>query len=278
MLSTKKLVASLLAGVMCFSLAACGAKNEPQNSEEKPQEEQKVELTDKEINVSAAASLTDSMTEIAKKFEEDTGVKVNLNFGGSNALKTQIKEGFDVDMFFSANFSHYDELDKEDYFSEGAMFVKNSPVLIVTKDNNTIKSMEDIAQDGVKFITTSEEVPIGKYTRQVLGNLNAVYGDTYKDSVMNNIASEESNVRQVVSKVALGEGDAGLVYKTDVTADFADKLTVIEIDPEYNVIGDYWKGLMKTASDSDSAKAFYDFTGSDFAKDVFAKAGFVTEL
>lgn len=272
MLSTKKILSSFLAGVMCFSLAACGAK------EEKPSSEQNVKYEDEEINVSAASSLTNCITEIAEKFEEETGVKVNLNFAGSNALKTQIKEGFDVDMFFSANFKHYDELDKEDYFTEGEMFVKNSPVLIVTDENETIKSMEDLTNDGVKFITTNGEVPIGKYTREVLENLNAVYGDTYKEQVMNNIASEESNVRQVVSKVALGEGDCGLVYKTDVTADFADKLTVIEIEPEYNVIGDYWKGFMKTASESDSAKAFYDFTGSDFAKEVFANAGFVTEL
>ncbi|MEG1994104.1 MAG: molybdate ABC transporter substrate-binding protein, partial [Oscillospiraceae bacterium] len=232
----------------------------------------------KEINVSAAASLTDCLTEIAEKFEEENGVKVNLNFGGSNALKTQIREGFECDMFFSASFNHYDDLDKEEYFSEGEMFVKNNPVLIVNKDNEKVKSMEDIATDGVNFITTSAEVPIGKYTRQVIEKLNAVYGDTYKDAALGNIVSEESNVRQVVSKVALGEGDCGLVYKTDVTADFADKLAVIEIDPEYNVIADYWKGLLKAAGESDSAKAFYDYTGSDFAKEVFAKAGFITEI
>ena len=272
MTKTKKLLALLFAGAMCLSLAACG--NKEVEEQPKDAEEQKVVYEDKEINVSAAASLTDCFNEIAAKFEEETGVKVNLNYGGSNALKTQIREGFDVDIFYSASFKHYDDLDKEERFSKGEMFVKNAPVLIVNNDVDTVKSVEDIAKDGVKFITTSEEVPIGKYTRKVFAN----YGDEFKEAALKNIASEESNVRQVVSKVALGEGDCGLVYKTDVTKDFADKLTVIEIPADKNVIGDYWCGLLKTAEESDGAKAFYDYILGDYAKGVLAEAGFITEI
>lgn len=273
MLKSKKILSLLFAGVMCLSMAACGSKPADE-ADEKPAEDAKVTYEDTEINVSAAASLTDCFTEIAEKFTEETGVKVNLNFGGSNSLKTQIREGFDVDIFYSASFKHYDELDKEERFTKGEMFVKNAPVLIVNKDVDTVKSMEDLANDGIKFITTSEEVPIGKYTRTVFAN----YGEDFKAAAMANIASEESNVRQVVSKVALGEGDCGLVYKTDVTKDFADKLTVIEIPEDKNVIGDYWCGLLKQAETSDGANAFYEYVLSDYGKGVLAEAGFITEI
>ena len=271
MKTTKKLLSLLLVGAMALGFAACGNNDAKEQDVVAPENE----LTVKEINVSAAASLTDCFTEIAEKFEEETGCHVNLNFAGSNTLKTQIKEGADVDIFYSASKKHYKELLDEDYFvKEGDMFVKNAPVLIVSNDCETVKSMDDLTNDGIKFITTNAEVPIGKYTRQIFAN----YGEDYSAKALANVASEEENVRQVVSKVALGEGDCGLVYKTDVTKDFADKLTVIEIPADKNVIGDYWCGILKTGADKDATNAFYEYIFSDYGKGVLSDAGFITEF
>jgi molybdate transport system substrate-binding protein len=114
-------------------------------------------------------------------------------------------------------------------------FAANRLVVITPRDNpKHISSVKDLANDGVKFVTAQPSVPIGTYTAQMLDRASAdpTYGPGFKDRVVANTVSQEDNVRQVVSKVQLGEADAAVVYSTDATPQVRDQLNIIEVpDP-----------------------------------------------
>lgn len=216
-----------------------------------------------DINISVASSLTESVTEIVNNYTKKTGEIVNINFGGSSTLKTQIKSGFDVDMYFSANFSHYNELNKEGYILEGREILQNNLCIVTNKEN--IKIPEDITKKGTKIILSLDDVPIGKYTNQVLKN----YGDDFRNKVLENVVSKEQNVKQVLAKIALGEGDAAFVYKTDITEQIKDKVKVIEIPKRFNVNTKYYLGIL-----NEKAKNLYNYLFTDESLDIFKKYGF----
>lgn len=227
------------------------------------------------INVSAAASLTQVITEIVDEYKLDNkDVRINLNFAGTNTLKMQIEEGADVDLFLSANFKYYDELDKNGFIDVGSEFAKNKLCIIKHKDNKAIHKIEDLTKPGLKVIVGNEEVPIGKYTLEVLGNLNAVYGNNFSESVLSNVASMESHVKRIVTKINLNEGDCGFVYKTDVTGDVKENVDLIEIDDQYNVISRYYAGIIKKDTISDGTKKLYQYILSEKGQEIFKKYGF----
>ena len=151
--------------------------------------------------VYAAASLTDAFPKIAP------GAK--YSFAGSNTLAAQIRQGAPADVFASANMSLPQGLHKDGLCSKPVVFIRNALVLIVPKSNPAnIHSVYDLQRSGIKLIVAAPSVPVGSYTRQVLKNMNL-------SSVLKNVVSEETDVREVLAKVALGEGDAGFVYSTD---------------------------------------------------------------
>jgi molybdate transport system substrate-binding protein len=181
----------------------------------------------KEIVVFAASSLTDSFTELATAYEANhADTDIVLNFGGSSQLAAQILEGAPADVFASAN-SQQMTLVKEAGLIEGIpiVFARNRLVLITPADNPAdIDEIADLAQREVRFVTAVDGVPIRDYTEALL----AEYPEY--NSITDNIASEETNVRQVVLKVTLGEADAAIVYSTDVTPDVASKIRVLPLD------------------------------------------------
>jgi molybdate transport system substrate-binding protein len=180
------------------------------------------EGVDRELTVFAAASLTDAFGRIAEAFEAaHPGVTVAFNFAGSQALRTQIEEGAAADVFASANFAELETLIASGHITaeDGQFFAGNRLVVIVPQDNPAeIESLADLARPGVKLVLTAEEVPVGRYARQALDNLNAQLGADFAVSVLANVVSNEDNVKQVVAKVSLGEADAGIVYSTDAMA------------------------------------------------------------
>jgi len=114
------------------------------------------------------------------------------------------------------------------------IFLTNKLVVILPKDNPaTLEKLEDLTNSGIKLVLAAEEVPVGKYTRQALDNMNGSFGNGFKDKVLANVVSNEDNVRQVVAKVQLGEADAGIVYTSDAVA--APELQTIEIPAELNM-------------------------------------------
>jgi molybdate transport system substrate-binding protein len=234
-----------------------------------------------EITVFAAASLTEAFQEIAAAFEEAyPGADVVFNFAGTPTLRTQLEQGARADVFVSANREQMD-LARQSAVVEAtdSVFARNA-LVIVTPDENAggIESALDLGRDGLKLVLANEDVPVGAYTRQALEAMSedVSFGADFSDAVLANVVSLESNVKQVVAKVELGEADAGIVYGTDVTRALADKLNTVEIPDAFNVIAEYPAALVKERRNDALARAFVDFLLSDRAQAILAKFAFLS--
>jgi molybdate transport system substrate-binding protein len=209
-----------------------------------------------ELTVSGAASLTDAFGDIGAAFEEEhQGVTVIFNFGPSDALATQIIEGAPVDVFASASPTWMDEVQDEGPGVTGrARFATNRLAIIVPSDNPAgIDRIADLAEDEVRLVIAAEGVPAGDYAREILANAGIA------DLAMANVVSNAEDVRTVVTAVASGEADAGIVYVTDVTSAVADQVASIRIPDEINVIAMYPIAVVTGSKEADLAQRFVDY-------------------
>ena len=213
------------------------------------------------ITIFAASSLTDVFTDLAAEFEaEHPDVSVTLNFAGSSQLAAQINAGAPANVFASANLHQIENVHAAGNLeSEAIPFAYNRLTIITSMSTSRpITTIDDLGQPNLRIITAMEGVPIRTYTDQVLNNLSITYGPEFTAQIDQNIVSEESNVRQVVVKIALGEADAGFVYASDVTADIQEQVQMIEIPAEYNVQAVYVVGIIANQNTS-GAQQFIDF-------------------
>lgn len=226
--------------------------------------------------VFAAASLTDAFTEIGENFQTaNPNVTVTFNFAGSQALRTQLEEGAPADIFASANKTQMDAVIAASLITEGMQqnFLTNKLVVILPADNPAgLSKLEDLANPGIKLVLAAEEVPVGNFARQALDLMNASFGTNFKDKVLANVVSNEDNVKQVVTKVQLGEVDAGIVYTSDAVA--APELQTIEIPSELNVVAKYPIAPLLNSEHADVAQAFIDYVLSDEGQAILEKWGF----
>ncbi len=229
------------------------------------------------LTVFAAASLTNAFDEIGQDFEAShPGVAVIFNFGNSQILRTQIEQGAIADVFASANQMEMDALTDSGLVTEDAarVFVTNQLIVILPANNPAnVQGMADLAHAGTKIVLAAEEAPAGKYARQALENLNALYGVDFKDRVLANVVSNEENVRLVVAKVQLGEADAGIVYISDAIA--APELKTIQIAAEHNVIAKYYIAMLNNAPNSEPAAEFVAYILSPGGQAILNKWGFI---
>lgn len=228
------------------------------------------------LTVYAAASLTDAFTEMGKVFEAShPGVRVSFNFGGSQNLRTQIEQGAPADIFASANAKEMDTLVTENFVKASAprMFLTNQLVVILPEENPAgISSLEDLSRPGLKVVLAAEEVPAGRYAREILENLNALFGAEYRNHVIANVVSNEDNIRQAVTKVQLGEADASIVYVSDAVA--VPELQRIEIPEEMNVIAEYPIAVLTASANLDLANDFVNYVLSSDGQATLSKWGF----
>jgi molybdate transport system substrate-binding protein len=168
-----------------------------------------------QVTVYAAASLTDVFPKI------DSGEK--YSFGGSNMLAAQIQQGAPADVFASANLMLPNQLYAKGLCSKPVVFTRNRLVIVVPTANTAgIHSIYDLTKSGVKIDVAASGVPVGSYTLQILQNMNL------SGAVLENVVSQETDVREVLTKVALGEADAGFVYSTDAKT-VPGKVTVVKV-------------------------------------------------
>jgi len=228
------------------------------------------------LNVFAAASLTDAFTEIGEKFEAaNPGITVTFNFAGSQALRTQIEEGAPADIFASANQKEMDTLITGAFIAQDVsqFFLTNKLVVILPADNPAaLEKLEDLAKPGIKLVIAADEVPVGRYARQTLDQMNGPFGSNFKDKVLANVVSNEANVKQAVAKVQLGEADAGIVYTSDAVA--APDLKTIEIPAELNMIAKYPIAPLANSANADLAATFIDYVLSSEGQAILQKWGF----
>jgi molybdate transport system substrate-binding protein len=217
-----------------------------------------------EIKVFAAASLTAAFNELGPQFSAaNGGTKVTFNFAGSQALATQIQQGAPADVFASADLNNMDKV--KDLVGTPQNFASNLLAIVVEKGNpRGVKGLDDLASPDLKVVLAAAEVPAGKYAQQVLE----------KAKVTVKPVSQEDNVKAVVTKVALGEADAGIVYVTDVTAG-GDKVEGVDIPENLNVLATYPIATVKASKAQDKAQAFMDLVLSDQGQQVLKKYGFL---
>ena len=219
-----------------------------------------------EVIVFATASLTESFTELGEAFEREfDGVSVRLNSAASSELVTQINEGAPADVFASADLANMDRLsDGLGTLDDPRVFATNLLQIIVEVGNPLgIAGVQDLADHDLLFVTAAPEVPIGRYTLEVFESAGIEVTPR----------SLEQSVRGVVSKVVLGEADAGIVYATDVLAAGNDA-DGVEIPLDINVVASYPIAVPADASNVVAAEAFVDFVISEAGQEILASYGF----
>ena len=231
-----------------------------------------------EMTVYAAASLQDAMSEIGAAYERETpGVQLAIATDASTTLRTQIEQGAPADLFLSADTKNPQAL-VDSGLADGAAvpFIGNRLTIIVPSSNPAgIRSPADLARDGVRIVAAGDEVPISAYANEVLTNLATLagYPTDFADAYARNVVSREDNVRAIVAKIQLGEGEAAIVYATDArsTAD----VTTIELPADANVTATY-AGLVVKASDHRAeARALLDWVAGAAGSAIFERFGFV---
>ncbi len=231
-----------------------------------------------ELMVMAASSLTESFHALAAEFETvHPGLRVKLNFAGTQWLRTQLEQGAEADLFTSANFRHTEALYKEHLVEKPIVFTRNKLVLILPLDNPAgIEKVTDLAKPH-RLVLAEAGVPVGDYSRQVLAKIENAVGNKFFDRVLANLVSEETSVKNVLAKVALGEADAGIVYNTDLNSDLAAKITVVELPAQYNVPADYYISPLLNSQNRDLASKFIDFILSSKGQQLLESYGFKKE-
>jgi molybdate transport system substrate-binding protein len=210
---------------------------------------------DRELIIAAAASLTAAFTQIGVDFQEGTGVAVVFTFGPSDGLATQIVEGAPVDVFASASPAWMDAVsERGPGIRRRTNFARNRLAVIVPADNPAnIHELDDLAADGVQLVLAAEGVPAGDYAREILANAGIA------DAALANVVSNEEDVAGVVTKVLTGEADAGIAYVTDVSAEVASRISVVEIPDGVNVIATYPIAVIAGSGRPHDAREFVEF-------------------
>jgi len=233
------------------------------------------------ITVMAASSLTDAFSKEAVAFQKaHPGARVTFNFAGSPTLVTQLDQGAPADVLATADEKNMKTAaDKALVAQPARIFARNRLVIVVPRSNpGGIRSPQDLAKPGLKIVLAQTGVPVGDYARQALTKMDAdaSYGAGFSQKALANLVSEEANVKSVVAKVQLGEADAGIVYRTDITPGVASDVTAVDVPDAFNVIASYPIAVTKDASKPDVAAAFIEFILSAAGQQILADAGFMS--
>lgn len=230
--------------------------------------------------VFAASSLTNAFDEIADMFESRRpGLTVLCNYASSSTLATQLQAGEVADVFASANTKQMAPLVDAGLTTQSGpvIFAANRLVVITPFDNPAgVRSFEDLGKLTLALVLAAPAVPVRDYADQMAAKMavEPAFGESFRERFYANLVSEEANVRQVASKVALGEADAAIVYATDVTPDIAGRVRFYEIPDRFNVVATYPIAVLSNAPQADLAKAFVQFVLSAEGRQILARHGF----
>lgn len=294
----KKVVSSLLVAAMVGTmLVGCGSNSSEEKKEDTAKEEQakdSEEAEETEIQVFIAASLNTVMTELAEMYnEEHPEVKITYNADSSGTLLTQIEEGYECDIFFSADQKQMDQLEEDGLVVDGtrANVVNNQVVVVTLKDSGTkVTGLENIG-DAESIALAGGSVPVGKYTRQALVNLgkldavddvSTITTEQVSEALGGAEISEQDNVSKVLAAVVEGSCEVGTTYYSD-TYGYEDDLDILETvsyDLTGNVIYPIAQVVNEEADDAQvkAAEDFMKFILSDEAKAVFDSYYFDTDV
>ena len=229
------------------------------------------------LTIFGAASLKGALEEAKTAYEAaNPGTTLTISTDSSSALETQIEQGAPADVFLSADTTNPTKLvDKGLTAGAAVPFAGNELTVIVPAANSArIASPKDLAKAGVKVIAAGDDVPITKYANQLIDNLakESGYPSDFAAAYAANIATKEDNVKAVVAKIELGEGDAGIVYVTDANA--STKVATVDVPDGANVPATYAGVVVKTSPNPAAAGAFLDWIAGSGGQAILAQFGF----
>jgi molybdate transport system substrate-binding protein len=212
------------------------------------------------LNVFAAASLTEVFPKVDKA--------QRYSFAGSDQLALQIRQGAPADVFASASPKYTELAYRDGFVQKPVVFATNKLIILVPRSNPAgIKSVYDLRRTGLKVVIGDKTVPIGTYTRQILDTLGIT------NDVMANVVSQETDVKGIATKVALGEADAGFVYRTDARS-VAGHTRVIALPGWAQPPVRYEIAVVKTSAHLAAARAYVKKVTSKRGRRLLAAAGF----
>jgi molybdate transport system substrate-binding protein len=247
----------LLAALLALVVAACGGDDSSSGGggDAKPQ-----------LTVSAAASLKQAFTEYGSQFQD---ADARFSFAGSDELAAQIRKGVKPDVYAAANTKLPDALYADGLVEKPTVFAGNKLVLAVPADGK-ISSLDDLEKSGVKLAIGAKDVPIGSYTREILGKLPPAQSK----AILANVRTEEPDVAGITGKLTQGAVDAGFLYASDVQAT-EGKLKAIELPSEVAPDVAYGVAVVKGAKHPEEAKQFIDGLLDGAGADKLEAAGFL---
>ena len=293
----KRILAMMLASAMVVGLAGCGGSSDSKDTKEETKTEATAKTDDAEeteIQVFIAASLNTVMTELAEEYnKEHPEVKITYNADSSGTLLTQIEEGYECDIFFSAAQKQMDQLEKDGLVVDGtrADVVNNQVVVVSLKDSGTkVTGLENL-NEASSIALAGGSVPVGKYTRQALVNLgtlnkvddvSTITTQEISDALGGVEISEQDNVSKVLAAVVEGSCEVGTTYFSD-TYGYEDKLDILQ-KVSYDLTGNVIYPIARVQNDeadevqNKAADDFIKFITSDVAKAVFDSYYFDTNV
>ena len=293
----KRILAMMLASAMVVGLVGCGGSSDSKDTKEETKTEATAKTDDAEeteIQVFIAASLNTVMTELAEEYnKEHPEVKITYNADSSGTLLTQIEEGYECDIFFSAAQKQMDQLEKDGLVVDGtrANVVNNQVVVVSLKDSGTkVTGLENL-NEASSIALAGGSVPVGKYTRQALVNLgtlnkvddvSTITTQEISDALGGVEISEQDNVSKVLAAVVEGSCEVGTTYFSD-TYGYEDKLDILQ-KVSYDLTGNVIYPIARVQNDeadevqNKAADDFIKFITSDVAKAVFDSYYFDTNV
>ena len=293
----KRILAMMLASAMVVGLVGCGGSSDSKDTKEETKTEETVKTDDAEeteIQVFIAASLNTVMTELAEEYnKEHPEVKITYNADSSGTLLTQIEEGYECDIFFSAAQKQMGQLEKDGLVVDGtrANVVNNQVVVVSLKDSGTkVTGLENL-NEASSIALAGGSVPVGKYTRQALVNLgtlnkvddiSTITTQEISDALGGVEISEQDNVSKVLAAVVEGSCEVGTTYYSD-TYGYEDKLDILQ-KVSYDLTGNVIYPIARVQNDeadeaqNKAADDFIKFITSDAAKAVFDSYYFDTNV
>ncbi|WP_282695310.1 molybdate ABC transporter substrate-binding protein [Streptomyces sp. CC208A] len=251
----RRTAGAVLAAALLVPLAACSSGGGKAGASGSP--------STTKLTVLAAASLTDVFRTAGAAYERShPGTKLTFSFAGSQELVAQVSQGAPADVLVTADTTSMDKVRAET--STPTVVAKNRLVIATAEGNpHKVDELKDLADPGLKVVLAAPEVPAGKYSRQILD----AQGITVRP------VSEEPSVRAVLSKVELGEADAGLVYRTDAES-AKDEVDAVEIPDAQNAVAQYPAATLKDSENAGAATAFVAWLSSPEGQKFLQDAGF----
>lgn len=231
------------------------------------------------VTVFAAASLTEAFTEIGQAFTAaNPATEVIFNFSGSQQLAQQIVQGAPVDVFAAAHHRQMKVAITSGRVVTGTArtFAHNRLVIVTPQDNPAgLTKLQDLAKPGIKLIFAAKEVPVGQYSLDFLEKAAHALGADYKDAVLTNVVSYEANVRAVLAKVTLGEADAGIVYRSDISPEAPVQVQYIDIPADLNTSAGYLIASLRDSAYPAVAQQFVDYVLASAGQQILEKYDFI---